>query len=399
MKILFENSTLDPTNTLDSTSRLPANGSIAAYVVDLMALIRTFKTYPDTFEALALKVFSSIPKGYRRVDIVADAYLPQSIKSVERDRRGTALKIIVRSAQSKLPRDFTAFLSNGENKTRLIDLILSVLVSKRESILGSLKSEVVYFSSYQKCTLVTKEDTTEVPELSTKQEEADTKVILHAHHALRNNESGTVIIRSHSGDIDITVLALSHFIGDGARVVLDNNTGTYRKVFRMSDIDLTPAQKTSLIGFHAFTGNDYNSSFFCKGKQTCWELLECKPKFLDTFSNLGVSSAEELESDLEEYVALLYSIKGKSVNEARYTIFDRKFTKQNKIIDMSLLPPCQQTLKLHILRSNFIAREWRSAIVISYEAGNIVGNGWTESLELRWLEKVMPDDVQETVSR
>ena len=132
MKILFENSTLDPTNTLDSTSRLPANGSIAAYVVDLMALIRTFKTYPDTFEALALKVFSSIPKGYRRVDIVADAYLPQSIKSVERDRRGTALKIIVRSAQSKLPRDFTAFLSNGENKTRLIDLILSVLVSKRK---------------------------------------------------------------------------------------------------------------------------------------------------------------------------------------------------------------------------------------------------------------------------
>lgn len=90
----------------------------------------------------------------------------------------------------------------------------------RESILGSLKSEVVYFSSYQKCTLVTNQDTTEVPELSTKQEEADTNVILLAQHVLRNNESGAVIIRSHSGDVDIAVLALSHFIDDGTRVVL-----------------------------------------------------------------------------------------------------------------------------------------------------------------------------------
>ena len=125
------------------------------------------------------------------------------------------------------------------------------------------------------------------------------------------------------------------FTDDGARVVLDTNTGKYRKVFRMSDTDLTPAQKTSLIGFHAFTGNDYNSSFFCKGKHACWKLLECKPKFLDTFCKLGVSSAEELEADLEKYVTLLYGTKGKSVSEARYTIFDHKLMKQNKLINMS----------------------------------------------------------------
>ncbi|XP_072041394.1 uncharacterized protein [Amphiura filiformis] len=39
--------------------------------------------------------------------------------------------------------------------------------------------------------------------------------------------------------------------------------------------------------------------------------------------------------------------------------------------------------------------EWCSAVLCSYEAGNIADNGWTESLELRWLEKVMPDDMQE----
>lgn len=63
-------------------------------------------------------------------------------------------------------------------------------MSEGESIVGSIKTEVVYFSSYQKCTLVTNQDTTEVPEISRKQEEADTKAILHAQRVLRNNESG-----------------------------------------------------------------------------------------------------------------------------------------------------------------------------------------------------------------
>jgi hypothetical protein len=386
-----ENSSLDPTNTLP----LPSKETVAAYVVDLIALIRTFTTFPDTFEALAFKVFANIPKGYKRVDIVADAYLSQSIKPVERNRRGIAPKIIVRSTQSKLPRDFKCFLDNGENKTRMIELILSVLVSKKESILANLKCEEVYFSSYSKCTLVTEENVREVPELSTQQEEADTKVVLHTNHVLRNHGDGEVIIRSHSGDIDIAVIALSHFIDNGERVILDSNTGTSRKVFKMTDIDLTPAQKAALIGFHAFTGNDYNSAFFCKGKRTCWKLLEKKPKFVDVFGKLGVSAVEEIEADLEEYVSFLYNIKGKRVNEARYAIFDRKYTKQNKAVDMSMLPPCQQTLKLHILRSSFIAEEWRSAVESSHDTGNILENGWTESMELRWPETVMPEDVRE----
>ena len=115
---------------------------------------------------------------------------------------------------------------------------------------------------------------------------------------------------------------------------------------------MTEDQKLSLIGFHAFTGNDYNSSFFRKGKQLCWKVLESKPKFVKTFCNLGVSEIPSamVTEELEEYVSLLYGAKKKRVNEARYMIFDNKLSKQNKIMDMALLPPCQQTLKFHILR-------------------------------------------------
>lgn len=149
------------------------------------------------------------------------------------------------------------------------------------------------------------------------------------------------------------------------------------------------------LTFHAFTGNDYNSAFFCKGKHACWMLLECNPEFFNTLCNFEVSSGEKFEVDLKEYVALLSGINDKSVIEARCTIFNSKLTKENKMVDMSKVSLCQQTRKLHILRSNFNAQEWNSAIKRSYEAGNIVDKGWTESLELTWPEKVMPGDVQE----
>ena len=132
--------------------------------------------------------------------------------------------VIISSTQSKLPRDFNSFFANGKNKTRLIELIRSVLVSKKECILADLKSDAIYFSSYKECTLVTKEDAVLIPDLSSSQEEANTTVMLHAKHALRNNDKGIAIIRSHSGDIDIAVIALLHFIDNGERVILDTNT-------------------------------------------------------------------------------------------------------------------------------------------------------------------------------
>ena len=289
---------------MDFRTVLPARETVLAYIVDLMALIRTLTSVPETFEALALKVLDCIPKAYRRVDIVADCYTPHSIKFVERNRRGMAPKVKVQSPKSKLPRDVKVFLANGENKTRMIELIRDVLVSNREAILSYLGSECIVFSSFQDCIMVTRETVLQIPDLNSTQEEADTKVVLHANHVLTGNEEGVAIIRSHSGDIDIVVIALSHYVHDAERVILDSNTGRNRKTFKMSDIDLTLEQRRSLMGFHAFIGCDYNSAFFHRGKQVCWKLTEKKPKFVATFCRLGRTSTleEDLSIELEEYV-------------------------------------------------------------------------------------------------
>ena len=98
----------------------------SALVVDLIAVIRTMTELPQTYE-FTWKFLSSLPKGYKRVDLVADTYREISIKNGERQKRGTSARLMIHSPQSKLPREFQNFLKNRENKTRLIELIFYVI--------------------------------------------------------------------------------------------------------------------------------------------------------------------------------------------------------------------------------------------------------------------------------
>ena len=77
---------------------------------------------PSTYEDLAWRVIKQVPTGYNRADIVADTYRPVSIKMQERDGQGRPNRIIINSVKSRPPCDFADFLSNGENKSKLISL-------------------------------------------------------------------------------------------------------------------------------------------------------------------------------------------------------------------------------------------------------------------------------------
>ena len=91
----------------------------AAFLVELMALIPTISPVPVTYAKLGKTLVSQLPKGYQRVDIIADTYRENSLKNNERDSRGVFNKVIICSALSRIPRNFTEFLKNGDNKTTL----------------------------------------------------------------------------------------------------------------------------------------------------------------------------------------------------------------------------------------------------------------------------------------
>ena len=48
----------------------------------------------------------------------------------ERQTRGLSSKIHIKSSKSKVPRNFVNFLSNGENKERMVEIIFSTLQKK-----------------------------------------------------------------------------------------------------------------------------------------------------------------------------------------------------------------------------------------------------------------------------
>ena len=151
------------------------------------------------------------------MEIVADIYRNVSIKAKEREIRGGSDKVIIKSTISKVPKDFQAFLRNSENKNRFIDLFCETISSSSDRALAILQTSVIHFSKEDSCVRVHASQVTTVDELSSNQEEVDTKVILHSGHAISTTE-GSIIARSSSGDIYIMIIAIS--LTDTSKCVL-----------------------------------------------------------------------------------------------------------------------------------------------------------------------------------
>ena len=177
-------------------------------------------------------------------------------------------------------------------------------------------------------------------ELSSNHEEEDTKVIPHCYHSMQEDPSSKVALRSPSGNTDILVLATA--LLDYNRVYLDYGKGKLRKGFWLNQVVIEDQLKRTLIGFHSFTGNDYVSSFFNKGKQMCQKALKKNRNFVEAFSLLGENWSVDVDDGiipvLEQYVCTIYGYpREKSANVVRSKLFEKKYTKGGKVIDMASL--------------------------------------------------------------
>ena len=78
--------------------------------------------------------------------------------------------------------------------------------------------------------------------------------------------------------------------------------------------------------------------------------MNSNPLYPRAFEELGRTWEinEQTVVHIELFVCKLYSGKAKKVNEERYELYEKKYTRNNKIIDLSNLPPCEATLLLHL---------------------------------------------------
>ena len=123
---------------------------------------------PDTFEELIIRFISSVPKGYRRIDIVADTYRRGSIESAEREKRGKSTKVILGSVKSKVLRDANKFMMNDENKVALINIIFKNMIENRVHVILQLDTQLIVLSSDGECVSLAPTSSFETVELKSK---------------------------------------------------------------------------------------------------------------------------------------------------------------------------------------------------------------------------------------
>ena len=114
------------------------------------------------------------------------------IKNLEREKRGAEMGATYRSIRPDYRvQKWRQFLSNTENKQRLIHFIVNEWRNECYSV--KLAGKNLYATVAEECYKITSDGSELFEELESTQEEADTRLLLHAYHAGRNGFSTVVI--------------------------------------------------------------------------------------------------------------------------------------------------------------------------------------------------------------
>jgi hypothetical protein len=221
---------------------------------------------------------------------------------------------------------------------------------------------------------LTADQSTPVTNLRAKHEEADTRLLLHAHHASYSHSR--VVIHSSDTDVAVICVALNHNI----TCELWFQTGSKDKL-RMVPIQPI-CQKlgnyicSAILGFHAITGCDTTSAISGIGKKKAFSVLR---KIIGNDSGLDqlgtqVPPSPQTVKACEKFVCALYrsSAKaGESADMVRHWTFCQKKQRNEN------LPPTSDSLRHHINRANYQSYVWKHALDQDPNLPSPVGNGWS----------------------
>ena len=260
-----------------------------ACVIDGMALVQRMKGDHKTFSEAAdylLRMVLNEGGNSRRIDVVFDVYRDDSIRNAERERRGAETGNESRNIrpEHKLEQ-WRKFLLSPKNKSQFIKFIAKEWQKERYRV--KLAEKILMVTSEEQCFEITSERAVTLDDLSSTQEEADTRVLLHAAEAARAGYKG-IIVSAEDTDVLVLCLAFTSFILSS----LFLKCGTKNRTIYI-DIS-TVVQRfgsglcKSLLGLHAFTGCDSVSAFAGKGKTAGLQIIKRSRDFQHVFLQLGM---------------------------------------------------------------------------------------------------------------
>ena len=360
-------------------------------ILDTMAILHSFpktelpKTWGEFAKVVLLKIIRvAAPTQYSRLDVIFDTYPTVSINSLEHERRHqtadqTSVTMDYRETSRLGKKMFEGVLKSNESKTLLIKFLVDQWSKSSELQVY----DTVYFALDTTCIAVRQNQVQLVPDLACNHIEADTRLLLHAHHAARSYR--TVLIMSPDSDVALIALPKISLFPEGTVVLFRTGKGSSSRTLNLTAIaeSMGHENSTGILGYQAFSGCDTTSAFCGKGKKRGIRLA-LNHNFMSAFAKLGegrVVTADVVQQ-LETFVCKLYGLNIHSVNDARYKLFCTKAPNERR------LPPCRNALIQHVLRANYQTFINRQALTQQMTIPDPNEHGWVikeEVVYVKWF--------------
>jgi len=367
----------------------PTSSQSAAYLIDGMAMCQAlnenhFKTFNDLGKVVLNRTVhllknSDMDPSIDVVTLVFDRYdREHSIKSTERHRRGMMDSGFNYQIQGNrdVP-NYRNFLKTSTNKGSLASFICQYICDNGQDLLPADKSVVLAggFEDGEVVKVLNEVGVSSLEGLYSTQEEADTRLVLHA--IMLSRDHPRIIIRCD--DTDVLVL-LVYYWSRGALAdevyMHAGHSGKFVSKERFIPVHhistkLGKAACKSLPAVHALSGCDTTSALYRLGKRTAYSALTKNSDALQ-----GLEAFQDVPTFLDtarRFVLLMHGKKTKnlsSLNELRFVLA----TTTDK--PASILPPTDDAFVQHVLRAQYQVAVWCQSHVAKPENMNPVGHGW-----------------------
>lgn len=368
---------------MDASELLHSRPSADMVIFDGAALLHMIRPRtPTTFDDYALHIASHIRHQFegavKRVDIIFDVYKSESLKAPLRQKRGGGKRQRV-EAQKNVPGNWNLFLRNDGNKTDLFKFVAErVVASTFPGLVVVTHGEDVMFSGLHNTDCLS----------PCSQEEADTRMFLHAADGIKQGYS-KLLIRTCDTDVAVLAVSMSRALECEQLWLAFGSGNTFRYIdATLISEKLGPLKSKALPALHALTGCDVTSSFTGRGKKTAWAVWNAFNEVTPALCTLA-EKPDEVEIGnalpvIEKYVVLMYDRNSveETVNSARQCLFFESREIEN-------LPPTQDALKQHLLRVGYQAGHvWSQALVREPTLPSPSDFGWVRddrAWRVRWM--------------
>ncbi len=377
-------------SVVEIMQELPDIPEKSAYIVDGMATLQslhdsTFQTFSELAECILKKILSLLNRKQEMhcVVMVFDRYdNTQSIKDMERQRRGAsggkATHVI--TGNTNVP-NYRKYMRSNGNKSALCKFVSNYIVTAAPQRLHPDDSIILAggFDQGEEVKSICTAGVSRLTSLYSNQEEADTRIVLHAIHLAESYSR--IIVRSDDTDVQVLLIYYaSKGMFGSSLVYMHAGHGTRERFIPINKVakNLGKDMSSCLPACHSLTGCDTTSSLYRIGKTTAFNKLKNNIKELKDLAHFGLSSSlEDSLAIARKFALLLYGNRKKDNGQMCTNLDELRFIIASTTDASSAnLPPTEDAFEQHVKRCMYQTAIWCRSHMPNPPLWSPIGKGW-----------------------